>query len=89
MTTEKEAASVWCPVIRHEDPDVKGGSWNRGRQEGNPANVDADGSPGSYACNCIGSRCMAWRWDDNGLSASVELRKHGKTPGYCGLAGKP
>ena len=79
MTTEKEAASMWCPFIRHEDPDVKGGSWNRGRQEGNPANVDADGSPGSYACNCIGSRCMAWRWDNKLPPAD----KHG----HCGLAG--
>jgi hypothetical protein len=26
---------------------------------------------------CIGSECMAWRWNSN------------KTTGYCGLAGEP
>ena len=34
-------------------------------------------------CFCIGSQCMAWRWDVkpvDGLMNGI---------GYCGLAGKP
>lgn len=37
---------------------------------------------------CIGSKCMAWRWNDNGSQNSVTARPaSGK--GYCGLAGAP
>ena len=49
--------------------------------------------------NCIGSRCMAWRWDntsydairhramrDNQLSGMEYDTAHA---GHCGLAGKP
>lgn len=41
---------------------------------------------------CIGSRCMAWRWTsalpqfENGLPV-MEARS--PTHGYCGLAGRP
>lgn len=36
---------------------------------------------------CEGSRCMAWRWDDDrsGVLKDWTFRK----VGYCGLAGKP
>ena len=43
-----------------------------------------DGSPLDQKRHCIGSACMAWRWD---------VEKNRKGPGidhgYCGLAGKP
>lgn len=63
MPTETEAATMWCPHVRHPDDD-KGGSWNRGPYPGREVNLNHDGTVGSYACNCIGSRCMAWRWKD-------------------------
>lgn len=36
---------------------------------------------------CIGSTCMAWRWDEDrsGVLADGTYRK----VGYCGKAGKP
>lgn len=79
MTTEKEAATMWCPFVRYTG-DTDHGSWGRGGNAGNPANIDPAKGPGDYACNCIGSRCMAWRWDDTGPPET----RHG----YCGLAGQ-
>ena len=40
--------------------------------------------------NCIGSACMAWRWDSVGMEyehAGYGGKDKGK--GHCGLAGKP
>jgi len=76
MPTEKEAAQMWCPFVRRSGPD---GTWNRGTGS-DPVNPRAAFPGQDAACNCLGSRCMAWRW-------SV------KTPvdspiGYCGLAGQ-
>ena len=80
MTTEKEAAAMWCPFVRHSDnPGDQGGSWNRGMAADNRVNVDPDGK-GAFQCHCIGSLCMAWRWDDTGPPKT----RHG----YCGLAGQ-
>lgn len=42
------------------------------------------GSDGRIWSRCIGSACMAWRWQDN-LSPEHQ-RGDG---GYCGKAGKP
>ena len=49
--TEQEAKTKWCPFARIP---VIG---DRADVTCNRANADAD----KYA-NCIGSRCMAWRW---------------------------
>ena len=44
---------------------------------------------------CLGSTCMAWRWDKNGWSMTFDeigpcLRKDAfDLHGYCGLASKP
>lgn len=35
---------------------------------------------------CIASECMAWRWNEL-VTAHEPISD--KTPGYCGLAGKP
>jgi len=78
MPTEKEASAMWCPFVRHCFDDGVGGSFNRG--DGSDQ-LKLSTKPGSnYSCNCLGSRCMAWRWSR-------------KTPvdspiGYCGLAGQ-
>jgi hypothetical protein len=36
------------------------------------------------ASRCIGSACMAWRWQDNLSDRSVRGPR-----GYCGKAGRP
>ena len=49
-------------------------------------NVHVDDRLDSFQPRCIGSDCMAWRWQPN---ASVSQGINGTRPGYCGLAGKP
>lgn len=43
------------------------------------------------AFNCLGSRCMAWRWADNIVKHNKLELADGKstTHGFCGLAGRP
>jgi hypothetical protein len=68
--TEEEAMECWCPFARVQqwsvdtEPTVTAA-----------ANRDDEGS-GLLQALCLGSGCMAWRWDS-------------KTTGYCGLAGRP
>ncbi len=46
-----------------------------------PQIVDADSlMSGEQSGDCIGSRCMAWRWLGS---------KGPEQQGYCGLAGRP
>ena len=64
--TEDEAKTKWCPFTRC----------------GEGINRTSDGSvffKGSVATPCIGSVCMAWRW---------ETKYQPPISGYCGLAGK-
>lgn len=42
------------------------------------------GSPANQERYCVGSACMAWRWDDELLPKPNSLSQ-----GHCGLAGKP
>ena len=76
MPTEKQAAEMWCPFVRHASDGH--GTFNRGIGD-DPTLVKV--MPGvSYNCRCIGSRCMAWQW-----------RAAGSGPeriGCCGLAGR-
>jgi len=70
--TEAEARERWCPFVRLSNgPD---GSWNRYMSNAM--------KPEDY--NCVGSKCMAWRKDQNSkYDSGGDLR------GFCGLAGKP
>ena len=52
MITEDEAKTKWCPFAR--SIVSTGGGANRG--------TDSAGRPPPNV-NCIGSACMAWRWD--------------------------
>lgn len=76
--TEDEAFDRWCPHSRryHEQ-----GSYNR---TDNKWHVPE-------STNCVGSRCMAWRWVKDPLVEFVANDKTvlGQTSehGYCGLAG--
>lgn len=74
--TEQEAKAKWCPFAR-----VAFG-WNEALRDSEQA-VAATVNRGdnlSAHTSCIGSACMAWRWDEN-----EPLCEHG----HCGLAGKP
>jgi hypothetical protein len=82
--TEDEATKKWCPLARapgtmiEPSPDGKtdnriGVTQNRGYQMGGPLSN----------CMCIGSRCMAWRFD------RYNQNPDGKARGYCGAVGKP
>ena len=77
--TEDEAFEKWCPYSRryHE-----GGSYNR---TDNKWNVPE-------STNCVGSKCMAWRWIKDPLVDFVAKEQTiiNKTSehGYCGLAGQ-
>jgi len=62
------------------------------RMDGNNRHWGSERHIGS----CIGSECMAWRWDDVanpswGASPHVPTPAVGKseTDGFCGLGGKP
>lgn len=42
---------------------------------------------GDNGWHCIGSHCMAWRWQADALPGGEKESPF--RPGYCGLAGKP
>jgi len=85
--TEDEAKTKWCAHARQVgDPRNMQSSWNR-----------TAGEPWE---TCIGSACMAWRWDYAGTViefdgmitvAQLDRMKRQATPqhGFCGLAGRP
>jgi hypothetical protein len=66
MLSEKEASDKWCPFVRGHETSMS-----------SSVNRRHSGKPSTYAM-CLGSACMAWRWEDR-------LRDRG----YCGMAGKP
>lgn len=40
--------------------------------------------------NCLGSACMAWRWNDSlDLIDQMVAERAGTRLGFCGKAGKP
>lgn len=80
--TEEEALNKWCPhaVASHTDP----------RAGIQPHKLEKQDKPPLH--NCIGSRCMSWRWKmrfgtdpANPENCAVLEPTHG----YCGLAGQP
>lgn len=50
---------------------------------------------GGFEAHCVGSKCMAWRWDKRFGDPPKSKEEGGimlpreAWPGYCGLAGKP
>ena len=76
--TEDEAMTKWCPhaVASHTNP--------RGL-----TNWDADGNEipaPRFQHNCIGSACMAWRWEP--IRGFID-REMAPYEGFCGLASRP
>ena len=82
ITTEDEARKKWCPHSRRlielrstfGNP-VQGFSANR---------TTEDKGLGA----CLGSACMAWRWETYHLDPQ-DRRRLGGNEGFCGLAGRP
>jgi len=79
--TEAEATERWCPFARvlHWDQITAdpprifvGGAVNRVDIR------DPNAGDDRRLCNCIGSRCMAWRWADSGRMGADD-------DGWCGL----
>lgn len=76
---ESQALTCWCPFVRLQAP---GQMLNRiSTATMDVVNRDPTSSDARYYqqmqkdLNCIGSKCMGWRWD-------LE-----KDDGHCGLAG--
>ena len=75
VMTEDRAATKWCPFSRVA------------LVQGMAANRTATMGTGGYAdvqeeTRCLGSGCMAWRWDQV-VPSSPSLSE-----GHCGLAGQ-
>jgi hypothetical protein len=96
MLTEKEAKKKWCPFARavcHEEDGPKG-AYNRLRLD-ESVDVTTEEMCSDTETRCIGSSCMAWRWEH----ATIEEvfpgeegdigRELETDTGYCGLAGPP
>lgn len=79
ILTEEEAKTKWCPEARC----------------GNASGANRSGPQHDFAATpfCIGSACMAWRWNGEspafpGAGPEDNLNPAGRG-GYCGKAGKP
>jgi hypothetical protein len=76
--TENEAKTKWCPYSRvlitlDIGNGLSSAIGNANRQQDKPLGM------------CLGSECMAWRWNRD-VSALGALNTR---PGFCGLAGVP
>jgi hypothetical protein len=82
MTTEREAAELWCPFARVAVESHVGvvAAVNRVPE----AMEDSDHAD---MLTCRGSLCMAWRWHTKKSGGVVETTD-GLPSGYCGLAGE-
>ena len=85
MTTEAEAKTKWCPFARIAHVNAPTGG-NR-----HYSGVGAEENLGLIT-RCIGSECMAWRWDRKQMVGEYDSQYSKAKPenrqGYCGLAGK-
>lgn len=70
--TEDEARTRWCPFVRELWTGGVEAQWSGNRY------FNEDRSQVQENVSCLGSRCMAWRWDS-------QVHRSG----FCGLAGKP
>ena len=88
MLTEAEAKTKWCPFVRGVSiGDERTGEIMSNRGEGllsEPSHV-----------RCIGSGCMAWRWQAGTFEDYGRMMAKNKSgyvvvaTGHCGLAGAP
>lgn len=107
--TEKEALTKWCPKARVAIMLETNGKIALSTTGNRLALSDAIQLKGATdklnpeSARCIGSACMAWRWDDvpnpeyerqsqSMLSyggSRVPMTLKSETDGHCGLAGRP
>ena len=88
--TEEEAKTKWCPYYQ-----VNGGTDADDNRSTRFLPETKAYGPSLINAKCLGSACMAWRWDrelwklvqdETGMS----MKPRGGDPdGFCGLAGKP
>ena len=76
ISTEQEAKTKVCPLTRSR-----------------PVTVEPDGTanPFSGESDCLGSRCMAWKWAQQSMTVNPftnELTWTNGDEGYCGMAHK-
>lgn len=89
LVTEEQAKEMWCPAARVAgripldpplgDQTVQGSNRIGSNWRAAPPTILA-------SLACIGSRCMAWRWEkdrDPALASIKDWR------GFCGMAGGP
>lgn len=63
--TEEEAKTKWCPFAKADDYDGGGYSTSSSKPASRHGRGMAFNEYGAFPFgNCIGSRCMAWRWTD-------------------------
>lgn len=106
--TEDEAKTKWCPHARERAaqgmPDGGGNRTPYGDAGDGPAADDYTREQ-AMLFPCIGSACMAWRWDSeedlvkvaaDTVTSRAAAEKYKwdivcdvPATGYCGLAGKP
>jgi len=90
--TEDEAKTKWCPFARtlgwntdapRQGDDLQFVYASENREVGPYDKGGEETFKIAGRHRCIGSACMAWRWD------GWEYKNLPPVKGYCGLAGKP
>jgi hypothetical protein len=94
MHDEETARLLWCPWAR-----VQVGYGGDGGGAFAAVNRTWDwirkhlgwetGDDESEVCNCIASKCAAWRWVREEVPGVPRLTQRSQTRGFCGLAGSP
>jgi hypothetical protein len=86
MLTEAEAKTKWCPFARvGGGQGMDGSSYNRIEHHG--------GDISHTVATCLGSACMAWRWQAGTFEDYGRMMAKNKSgyvvvaTGHCGLAG--
>ena len=103
--TEGEAKTKWCPFVRVALIDEQLGAVFEGynRMSYKQSEHMPDGGAYSPETKCIGSECMAWRWnvfttvttnkskppEHKAVVDNFEIKIQKEFGGYCGLASKP
>lgn len=99
--TEEEAKTKWCPFARVDSDGAAGSNrYPEVEEDGTPSPPDS--VVAGLTNTCIGSACMAWRWERepnqpellNWANGDMKARcpeatRISATIGFCGLAGQP
>lgn len=94
LVTQKEANSRWCPFGRQPHYMTYPISTGLGGGSATIAMTAVNRQPSGDVPSCLGSVCMAWRWEkEKSLReldmVSGEVMDEEPRRGYCGAFGKP